>query len=54
VTGKSAGVGNCEYRCGQAPLGYCALARLSSASNRDVHDVSKNTTLPIARDIVET
>jgi malate synthase len=29
-------------------------AKLQSASNRDVHDTSKNTTLPIARDIVET
>ena len=28
--------------------------KLRSASNRDVHDVSKNTTLPIARAIVET
>jgi len=28
--------------------------KLRRASNRDVHDVSKNTTLPIARDIVET
>jgi malate synthase len=27
--------------------------KLRSASNRDVHDVSKNTTLPIAREIVE-
>jgi len=29
-------------------------AKLRAASNRDVHDVSKNTTLPIAREIVET
>ena len=29
-------------------------AKLSKASNRDVHDVSKNTTLPIANEIVET
>jgi malate synthase len=28
--------------------------KLQTASNRDVHDVSKNTTLPIAREIVET
>lgn len=28
--------------------------KLQHASNRDVYDVSKNTTLPIARDIVET
>jgi malate synthase len=28
-------------------------AKLQSASNRDVHDTSKNTTLPVARDIVE-
>ena len=28
--------------------------KLRAASNRDVHDVSKNTTLPIAREIVET
>jgi len=28
--------------------------KLRNASNRDVHDVSKNTTLPIAREIVET
>jgi len=28
--------------------------RLKNASNRDVHDTSKNTTLPIAREIVET
>lgn len=28
-------------------------AKLQSASNRDVHDTSKNTTLPIAREIVE-
>jgi malate synthase len=28
--------------------------KLRRASNRDVHDVSKNTTLPIAREIVET
>jgi len=28
--------------------------KLRKASNRDVHDVSKNTTLPIAREIVET
>ncbi len=28
--------------------------KLRTASNRDVHDVSKNTTLPIAREIVET
>jgi malate synthase len=28
-------------------------AKLQSASNRDVHDASKNTTLPIAREIVE-
>jgi malate synthase len=28
--------------------------KLRRASNRDVHDVSKNTTLPIARDIVDT
>src|SRR5262249_50310835 len=28
--------------------------KLRSASNRDVHDTSKNTTLPIAREIVET
>jgi malate synthase len=28
--------------------------KLRQASNRDVHDVSKNTTLPIAREIVET
>ncbi len=28
--------------------------KLQRASNRDVHDVSKNTTLPIAREIVET
>src|SRR5207247_4964199 len=27
--------------------------KLRSASNRDVHDTSKNTTLPIAREIVE-
>src|SRR5262250_2449509 len=27
--------------------------KLRKASNRDVHDVSKNTTLPIAREIVE-
>jgi isocitrate lyase len=29
-------------------------AKLQAASNRDVHDNSKGTTLPIARDIVET
>jgi malate synthase len=29
-------------------------AKLRGAANRDVHDVSKNTTLPIAREIVET
>ena len=29
-------------------------AKLRTASNRDVHDVSKDTTLPIAREIVET
>jgi len=28
--------------------------KLRTASNRDVHDVSKDTTLPIAREIVET
>jgi malate synthase len=28
-------------------------AKLLSASNRDVHDTSKNTTLPIAREVVE-
>src|SRR5438128_1096178 len=28
-------------------------AKLQSAGNRDVHDTSKNTTLPIAREIVE-
>jgi malate synthase len=28
--------------------------KLRKASNRDVHDVSKNTTLPIAREIAET
>jgi malate synthase len=28
--------------------------KLRTAGNRDVHDVSKNTTLPIAREIVET
>jgi malate synthase len=28
--------------------------KLRRASNRDVHDVSKNTTLPIAREIVQT
>jgi malate synthase len=28
--------------------------KLQKASNRDVHDVSKNTTLPIAREIAET
>jgi len=28
--------------------------KLRAASNRDVHDVSKDTTLPIAREIVET
>jgi len=28
--------------------------KLRRASNRDVHDISKNTTLPIARAIVET
>lgn len=28
--------------------------KLRSASNRDVHDNSKNTTLPVAREIVET
>jgi malate synthase len=28
--------------------------KLRRASNRDVHDVSKNTTLPIAKEIVET
>lgn len=28
--------------------------KLKNASNRDVHDTSKNTTLPIAREIVET
>ncbi|MCA1583484.1 MAG: malate synthase [Acidobacteria bacterium] len=28
--------------------------KLQAASNRDVHDVSKGTTLPIAREIVET
>jgi malate synthase len=27
--------------------------KLRTASNRDVHDTSKNTTLPIAREIVE-
>jgi malate synthase len=27
--------------------------KLRKASNRDVHDVSKNTTLPIAREIAE-
>ena len=36
---------------------YALLAeeyeKLRKASNRDVHDVSKNTTLPIAREIVE-
>ena len=29
-------------------------AKLRAASNRDVHDDSKNSTLPVARDIVET
>jgi malate synthase len=29
-------------------------AKLRAASNRDVHDDSKNTTLPVAREIVET
>jgi malate synthase len=29
-------------------------AKLGRASNRDVHDNSKNTTLPVAREIVET
>ena len=29
-------------------------AKLRAASNRDVHDDSKTTTLPIAREIVET
>ena len=29
-------------------------AKLRKASNRDVHDVSKDTTLPIAREIVES
>jgi malate synthase len=29
-------------------------AKLLAASNRDVYDVSKTTTLPIAREIVET
>ena len=29
-------------------------AKLRQASNRDVHDVSKDTTLPIAREIVDT
>jgi malate synthase len=29
-------------------------AKLLKAGNRDVHDVSKTTTLPIAREIVET
>jgi malate synthase len=29
-------------------------AKLRGASNRDVHDDSKNTTLPVAREIVET
>jgi malate synthase len=29
-------------------------AKLQGAANRDVYDVSKNTTLPIAREIVET
>ena len=29
-------------------------AKLRAASNRDVHDISKNTTLPVAREIVET
>jgi malate synthase len=29
-------------------------AKLLAASNRDVHDVSKSTTLPISREIVET
>ena len=29
-------------------------AKLRNASNRDVHDTSKTTTLPIAREIVET
>ena len=28
--------------------------KLRQAGNRDVHDDSKNTTLPIAREIVET
>src|SRR5262249_23371525 len=28
--------------------------KLRNAGNRDVHDASKNTTLPIAREIVET
>ena len=28
--------------------------KLRNASNRDVYDTSKNTTLPIAREIVET
>jgi malate synthase len=28
--------------------------KLLNASNRDVHEVSKSTTLPIAREIVET
>ena len=28
--------------------------KLRQAGNRDVHDASKNTTLPIAREIVET
>ena len=27
--------------------------KLLAAGNRDVHDVSKNTTLPVAREIVE-
>jgi malate synthase len=29
------------------------FAKLQRASNRDVHDVSKTTTLPVAREIVE-
>ena len=42
---------------GEVPLGVPLSAeeyeKLRKASNRDVHDSSKNTTLPIAREIVE-
>src|SRR5262249_49503903 len=61
---------NASFSADDAPVGVKAGDRFSSelfrrllaeeyeklrnAGNRDVHDASKNTTLPIAREVVET